>query len=823
MGRARRQGESTPAESTQDRSLVDATGQARDQGALRHPYMNSPGTHRRVIGRWAFFGRPARDGDSQTGSVREDEKAWSDGKPLAGTADQQRGSNADHGSADLAARLGEMGLTHKVAWFAGAMLYGGGGLLVTGLYTISPALVPRGVFYLGCIAIVIGALCVFAGQRLRDSNRILEWAMHARLIIGLAIFVTATSILQDKGVAFALVPLLIVPTACYLYTWRLALPYVVAGALIVCVALLLVDGPARVAHALISTCAFVVIAAAMIVTKQRTRLLARHNRQLAYTDPLTGIANMRSLRERISADLGRPSGDGQPFALFALDLDNFKQVNDRFDHSMGDRVLRAVAAALCNELELGDLAVRRGGDEFALLVPNPGERDLGELRERLESAIARARTATCPQVTPSGTVAYVRIRPGEEIGTMMERADQALHDAKVDSRERRRGQAPQFADPRGAVEADFATARSGVEERSEGPADEAQIERAQPARPLLRAITDALGRSNPDWRFAALLFALGAVVIASVSVTQMVEPLTPLTGTGMAAGSVALALTCVWAGISGLSQKWLHLAWVAAYGLLALEITLAGRSGTALLDLIPAIVTYGFLLFTARTAVLYLILGQGLYGAFAVGEGFAQGVARTVITTVVVAAVAGLFAKLRLVTVGFARRNRELSELDALTGVANLRALRGRVIDAVGRASSQQLHPLIVAIDLDEFKQVNDVHSHSTGDRVLIAVARTMTERVRIDELVARRGGDEFAVVIDDADPEYADALVARIDEAIVRARRRICPDLRSTASIVSVPWRPGETPDDLLHEADLALHERKARSRPRPRLVMTA
>jgi hypothetical protein len=77
--------------------------------------------------------------------------------------------------------------------------------------------------------------------------------------------------------------------------------------------------------------------------------------------------------------------------------------------------------------------------------------------------------------------------------------------------------------------------------------------------------------------------------------------------------------------------------------------------------------------------------------------------------------------------------------------------------------------------------------------------------------------------VIDDADPEYADALVARIDEAIVRARRRICPDLRPTASIVSVPWRPGETPDDLLHEADLALHERKARSRPRPRLVMTA
>ena len=59
-----------------------------------------------------------------------------------------------------------------------------------------------------------------------------------------------------------------------------------------------------------------------------------------------------------------------------------------------------------------------------------------------------------------------------------------------------------------------------------------------------------------------------------------------------------------------------------------------------------------------------------------------------------------------------------------------------------------------MAIDLDGFKQVNDVYSHSTGDQVLVAVARTVTERVRIDALVARRGGDEFVVVLEDADPQ---------------------------------------------------------------------
>jgi len=101
-------------------------------------------------------------------------------------------------------------------------------------------------------------------------------------------------ILGDKGVAFALIPLLTVPSPCYLYTWRPALPYVVAGASIVCLALLEIDGPARVAHSLVSTCAFLVIAAAMIVTRQRTLSVARHNRRLAYTDALTGIANIEA-------------------------------------------------------------------------------------------------------------------------------------------------------------------------------------------------------------------------------------------------------------------------------------------------------------------------------------------------------------------------------------------------------------------------------------------------------------------------------------------------------------------------------------------------
>jgi diguanylate cyclase (GGDEF)-like protein len=731
-----------------------------------------------------------------------------------GARDDRRAPGTDDGSADLAAELAEMGLSPNASWYSSAVLYLVGGLLITLLYAIDRTAFASGVFYLGAIAIVIGVLCALAAKHLQhSSNRVLELTTHARLIAGFAIFGSAVLITHDKVIALALVPLFIVPTPCYLYTWRLALPYVVAGTLLVFLAELPVAGPARVAHALISTCAFAVIAAALLVAKQRTRLLARHNRNLAYIDPLTGIANMRGLRERIAAASApaTSSGDGSAFALYSMDMDNFKQVNDQFDHSMGDSVLSAIAAAICEELEPTDLAVRRGGDEFAVLVPNPSTRDLDGLRERLERAIARARIATCPQITPSGTVAYIRTDAGEELGGMMERADEALHHAKLASRQIRNREEPAVAPSFGRLDGD--TAGTGARQFSTGPSAANALAGARSARVPHVALRAALAGAKPDWLFAALLLFLGGLVTASVSIAQLVEPLTPLAGSAIAAGTMALAFGCVAAGISRVSQRWLHLPWIASYGLLALQIHLAGPAGAALLDLIPAIVMYGFLLFKARTAALYLLLGQGMYGAFAIGGDFNQGLARTVITTVVVAVVGGLVSKLRLVTVSLARTNSELSELDALTGVGNIRALRGRVTDAVQRAPSRQFRPIAVAIDLDGFKQVNDVYSHSTGDRVLVAVARTVTERVRIDALVARRGGDEFVVVLDDADPRYTEAVVQRIDDAIIRARRRICPDLQPTASVALVEWQPGETDADFLHEVDVALHQKKAES----------
>lgn len=110
---------------------------------------------------------------------------------------------------------------------------------------------------------------------------------------------------------------------------------------------------------------------------QRWRAMARH-------DPLTGIANRKAFEEAASAQLMRAQVDAQPGAMLMLDLDGFKGINDRFGHSAGDAILRAVANRLEAAARATDVVARLGGDEFAILCPMlSGDDDVGQLCERL--------------------------------------------------------------------------------------------------------------------------------------------------------------------------------------------------------------------------------------------------------------------------------------------------------------------------------------------------------------------------------------------------------------------------------------------------------
>ena len=160
--------------------------------------------------------------------------------------------------------------------------------------------------------------------------------------------------------------------------------------------------------------------------------------EVAISDPLTGLHNRRSFEVRLTEEVERARRAGPPFALLLVDLDHFKQVNDRFGHQAGDQALQAVAAVLTKELRAVDLPARIGGEEFAVLLPNTAEHGALEAAERLRAAIAaqpilhQGATFT---VTASIGVAWCPAHADTGDG-LLRVADQALYQAKRAGRNR---------------------------------------------------------------------------------------------------------------------------------------------------------------------------------------------------------------------------------------------------------------------------------------------------------------------------------------------------------------------------------------------------
>ncbi|WP_105189223.1 GGDEF domain-containing protein [Pseudoalteromonas sp. T1lg48] len=148
------------------------------------------------------------------------------------------------------------------------------------------------------------------------------------------------------------------------------------------------------------------------------------------TDPLTGIGNRRYMQ----ACLDSMKEQGQSFAVLALDIDHFKNINDHFGHDIGDEVIKTLAQLLKQGCREYDSVCRSGGEEFMLLLPGLHVEKAQELAERLRQHIAEHGFAPVAQVTVSVGVSLWQ--PGNEIGAALKAADNALYKAKHNGRNR---------------------------------------------------------------------------------------------------------------------------------------------------------------------------------------------------------------------------------------------------------------------------------------------------------------------------------------------------------------------------------------------------
>jgi diguanylate cyclase (GGDEF)-like protein len=158
---------------------------------------------------------------------------------------------------------------------------------------------------------------------------------------------------------------------------------------------------------------------------------------------------------------------------------------------------------------------------------------------------------------------------------------------------------------------------------------------------------------------------------------------------------------------------------------------------------------------------------------------------------------------------------------DALTGIANRRAFEMALADKLSDAPDDARSLTLAMVDIDQFKAVNDGYSHQVGDQVLKCVATLLTNCVREGDMAARLAGDEFVVLIGDADRLDAAEVVSRIHEAVASFKwGSLAPGLNVSLSIGLSQAVVGDTVESIMHRSDTSMYTEKARARWVPTMI---
>ena len=223
---------------------------------------------------------------------------------------------------------------------------------------------------------------------------------------------------------------------------------------------------------------------------------------------------------------------------------------------------------------------------------------------------------------------------------------------------------------------------------------------------------------------------------------------------------------------------------------------------------IPAIVATSVASSVGALFLLVELLGHGY------GPTFGRSLTIAIVAPTLVSAPIGGYIVHLLREVERARQHAQaLAWQDALTGQLNRRRMTelGERELALARRSGRPLTAAL--IDIDDFKRINDQNGHAAGDAVLQAVARAVADALRSTDLVARWGGEEFALILPDADQTQGSQTAERVRQAVERLRIPVSngPPLRCTISVGVSQARADDAFDPWIDRADHAMYRAKA------------
>nr|WP_240188873.1 GGDEF domain-containing protein [Nakamurella flavida] len=437
----------------------------------------------------------------------------------------------------------------------------------------------------------------------------------------------------------------------------------------------------------------------------------------ALTDGLTDVLNRRGLTTAFPALLARAQRHEDSVGVLVIDIDHFKQLNDRHGHDHGDRVLQEVCRIITGAAGDGDLVGRIGGEEMVVVTVGPAATVAKRIRARLADSAH-------PDVTVSIGFVDVDARglTPATWWTLVADADRGLYDAKRAGRDTLRRGRPGVTRAPQRPAAPMIRPRVG---RSPGP--------LTPAHPALLGVP----------------FALINLALLGLCLVHRIVP-GPL-------GTAALIGVAITGALVGTAMAALRAP-------LTRELLVAGATVTvaeALLVAATAVdeVTRLFALSPLLLGVLVLGLALSPPVARLVTVGLAVAAAAVVLVAEPAASATVLVLTVSMVVAGellhLVRRDHESAVLtlqatavtDPLTALANRRGLdqafaRARPGDTV----------TVVALDVDDFKAINDRLGHVGGDAALVDLARVLGSLTDARTVVGRSGGDEF-VVMSTADP----------------------------------------------------------------------